>query len=71
MARRVSRNRVGINRDVRTRTVRGTNGQFARGYKGNYRNSTEMRAARQTASRFGTRNQRYRDVRAAFGMSNG
>lgn len=71
MARRVSRNRVGINRDVRTRTVRGTNGQFARGYKGNYRNSTEMRAARQTASRFGTRNQRYRDVRAAFGMSDG
>lgn len=71
MARRVSRNRVGINRDVRTRTVRGTNGQFARGYKGNYRNSTEMRAARQTASRFGTRNQRYRDVKAAFGMSNG
>ncbi|WP_276879427.1 hypothetical protein [Bacteroides heparinolyticus] len=71
MARRVSKNRVGINRDVRTRTVRGTNGQFERGYKGNYRNSSEMRAAKQTASRFGTRNQRYRDVRAAFGMSNG
>lgn len=71
MARRVSKNRVGINRDVRTRTVRGTNGQFARGYKGNYRNSSEMRAAKQTASRFGTRNQQYRDVRAAFGMSNG
>lgn len=71
MARRVSKNRVGINRDVRTRTVRGTNGQFARGYRGNYRNSSEMRAAGQTASRFGTRSQRYRDVRAAFGMSNG
>lgn len=71
MARRVSANRIGINRDVRTITVRGTNGQFARGYKGNYRNSSEMRAAKQTASRFGTRNQRYRDVRAAFGMSNG
>lgn len=71
MARRVAKNRVGVNRNVRTRTVRGTNGQFARGYKGNYRNSSEMRAAKQTASRFGTRNQRYRDVRAAFGMSNG
>lgn len=71
MARRVSANRVGINRDIRTRTVRGTNGQFARGYKGNYRNSSEMRAAKHTASRFGTRNQQYRDIRAAFGMSNG
>ncbi len=71
MARRVSANRVGINRDIRTRTVRGTDGQFARGYIGNYRNSTEMRAAKQTASRFGTRNQQYRDIRAAFGLSNG
>ena len=71
MARRVSKNRVGINRNVRTVSVRGTAGKFARGYKGNYRNSSEMRAAKKTASKFGTRNQRYRDVRAAFGMSNG
>ncbi|PXX23596.1 hypothetical protein [Hoylesella shahii] len=71
MARRVSANRVGINRDVRTRSVRGLRGRFTRAYRGNYKNSSEMRAAKQTASRFGTRNQRYRDVRAAFGLSNG
>lgn len=56
MARRVSKNRVGINRNVRTISVRGTDGKFARGYKGNYRNSSEMRAAKKTASKFGTRN---------------
>lgn len=71
MARRVSKNRVGVNREIRTVSVRGTDGKFARGYKGNYRNSTEMRSAKQTASRFGTRKQRYRDSRAAFGMSTG
>ena len=71
MARRVARDRVGVNRDVRTRSVRGLRGQFTRAYRGNYKNSSEMRAAKQTASRFGTRQQRYRDVRAAFGMSNG
>lgn len=71
MARRVSANRVGINRDVRTRSVRGLRGRFTIAYRGNYKNSSEMRAAKQTASRFGTRNQRYRDVRAAFGLSNG
>lgn len=71
MARRVSKNRVGINREVRTKSVRDAGGKFTRAYKGNYRNSSEMRAAKQTASHFGTRNQRYRDVRAAFGLSNG
>lgn len=71
MARRVSKNRVGVNRNVRTRTVRASNGTFARVYAGNYRNSAEMRAAKQTASRFGTRNQRYRDIRAALGTSSG
>lgn len=71
MARRVSKNRVGINRDVQTKTVRGTDGKFTRAYKGNYRNSSEMRAAKQTASRFGTRDQRRRDIRAAFGLSDG
>lgn len=71
MARRVSKSRVGINREIQTKTVRGTDGKFARAYKGNYRNSSEMRAAKQTASRFGTRNQQYRDIRASFGLSNG
>ena len=71
MARRVSRDRDGINKDVRTRSIRGLRGRFTRAYRGNYRNSSEMRAAKKTASRFGSRNQQYRDIRAAFGMSNG
>lgn len=71
MARRVSRDRVGINKDVRTRSIRGLRGRFTRAYRGNYRNSSEMRAAKKTASRFGSRNQQYRDIRSAFGMSNG
>lgn len=71
MARRVSRDRVGINKDVRIRSIRGLRGRITRAYRGNYRNSSEMRAAKKTASRFGSRNQQYRDIRAAFGMSNG
>ena len=71
MARRVSRDRVGINKDVRTHSIRGLRGRFTRAYRGNYRSSSEMRAAKKTASRFGSRNQQYRDIRAAFGMSNG
>lgn len=71
MARRVSANRKSRNDKVTTQRVRASNGTFAKVYRGNYSNSRAMKAAHQTASRFGTRDQKRRDLRAAFGLSSG
>ena len=70
MARFVSKERVGINKDIKTALGRGHDGKFARLYKGNYKNSTSMKKS-EKAQKFGTRKQKYRDVRASFGLSTG
>lgn len=71
MATRVSKNRTGVNKDVKTKSVRGLDGKFTKAYKGNFKNSAKMKEAKLTASKFGTRQQKYRDIRASFGFSSG
>lgn len=71
MARhQITKDRVGVNKEVKTTRGRGIDGKYTRLYKGNYKNSSEMPKS-QKAQKFGTHTQKWRDIRAAFGMSTG
>lgn len=62
----------GENRDVKTQRVRGSNGKFTRVLVGNFRNSAEAKAAKAgKGSKFGTRRQKYGEIRAALGLASG
>lgn len=62
----------GANRDVKTKRVRGSNGKFARVLVGNFRNSAEAKAAKAgKGSKFGTRRQKYGEIRDALGLASG
>lgn len=60
------------NNEVKTKAVKGPNGKFLSVFKGNFKNSTEAKAAKAgKGTKFGTRQQKYREIRAALGLATG
>ena len=54
----VSKKRIGVNKDVETQRMRATNGTYTKVFRGNYRNSSEMKKS-EKAQRFGGHNAKY------------